>query len=352
MARTTEGRLAYANLLRVLATLAAVLYFTAAVGLDLAGSDTFVPSSVWQSLLTYEVLTVWCIPMFAMLSGAFLLDPKKSVRLRDIFLRYILRVVIALIVWGVIYALLDCKEFSWTQIKQALINVLWADSKYHLWFLFVMIGLYLVTPILRAFIRGASRGDLHWFFLLVFVFAVLVPAAEMLFPGKFSSLLLVWAGKLDIHLVLGYVGYYVAGYYLKNYTLNRVAEFFIYILGILGVAGGVWGVQKGVSSSILLDEFTPHVVFMTLAVFVLFRYVLGISDERSRRQRLGGVSRITFGIYLIHPLFFMVLDWLEISTLSFTPILSVPVLGGAVFFCSFLVAWLLSKIPLIGRWIT
>ena len=348
MARTTEGRLAYANLLRVLATLAAVIYFVAVNWSHNAAAHSF----EWRTLFTYEALTIWCIPMFAMLSGAFLLDPKKSVRLRDIFLKYILRVVIVLVVWGVIYALLDCREFSWPQIKQALHNVLWADSKYHLWFLFIMIGLYLVTPILRAFVRGASRGDLHWFFLLVFVFASLVPAAEMLLPGKVSSLLLVWAGKLDIHLVLGYVGYYVAGYYLKNYTLNRVAEFMIYILGILGVAGAVWAIQKGTFLSILLDELAPHVVFMTVAVFVLFRYVLGVSDERSRRQRLGGVSKVTLGIYLIHPLFLMLLDRLDITTLSFTPVLSVPVLAGLIFFCSFLVAWLLSKIPLIGRWLT
>lgn len=345
MARTTEGRLAYANLLRVLATLAAVIYFVA--GNWSAAAHSF----EWRTLFTYEALTVWCIPMFAMLSGAFLLDPKKSVRLRDIFLRYILRVVIVLVVWGVIYALLDCKEFSWAQIRQALTSVLWADSKYHLWFLFIMLGLYLVTPILRAFIRGASRGDLHWFFLLVFVFATLVPTVEVLFPGKLA-LLSVWANKLNIHLVLGYVGYYVAGYYLKNYTLNRVAEFIIYILGILGVAGAVWGIQKGSFLSIILDDLAPHVVFMTIAVFVLFRYVLGVSDERSRRQRLGGVSKITLGIYLLHPLFLMLLNRLDITTLSFSPILSVPVLAGVVFFCSFLVAWLLSKIPLIGRWIT
>ena len=346
MARTTEGRLAYANLLRTLATLAAVLYFVAANWSHHAAAHSF----EWRTLFTYQALTIWCIPLFAMLSGAFLLDPKKSVRLRDIFLRYILRVVIVLVVWGVIYALLDCKEFSWKQIKQALINVLWADSEYHLWFLFIMIGLYLLTPVLRAFVRGASRGDLHWFFLLTFVFASLVPNSYQLFSDKLA-LLTVWANKLDIHLVLGYVGYYVAGYYLKNYTLNRAVEFIIYILGILGVVGAVWGIQKGYALSVLLSEFSPHVVFMTVAVFVLFRYVLGVSDERSRRQRLGGVSNVTLGIYLIHPLFLMLLNRLDITTLSFTPILSVPVLTGAIFFCSFLIAWLLSKIPLIGRWL-
>lgn len=344
MARTTEGRLAYANLLRVLATLAIILFFTAAYWNDLAET-----AFQHNTFLTYQALTIWAFPMFAMLSGAFLLDPKKGVRLRDIFLRYILRVVIALVVWGVIYALLDCKGLSWAQIKAAFNNVLWMGSKYHLRYLPILIGLYLVTPILRAFVRGASRGDLHWFFLLVFVFVSLLPALEL---WTDSRLLAIWTNLLDVHLVLGYVGYYVAGYYLKNYTIGRVPEFLIYILGILGIVSIVLSVRTGSHTGLLLNDHAPHMIFVTIAVFVLFRYVLGVSDERSRRQRLGGTSGITFGIYLIHPLFFMLLDLLKINPMSFTPVLAVPALGGAVFLCSFIVAWLLSKIPLVGRWIT
>lgn len=347
MARTVDGRLAYADLLRVLATIAAIILYVSTNWFHNAS----VYSSSWTALLTYNTLTRWCAPMFVMLSGAFLLDPKKGVNLRDIFLRYILRIVVALLVWGTIYALLDCKSFSWPDIKAALNDVLWGDTKYHLQFLFTFIGLYLVTPILRAFVRGASRRDLHWFFLLAFVFCSLMPALEILFPGK-VSLLSVWVNKLDIHLVLGYVGFYVAGYYLKNYTLGRLAEFIIYILGILGAVAAVWGVHSLSNVSLLLDDHAPHAVFMSVAIFVLFRYVLGISEERSRRQRLGGVARISFGIYLVHTFFIMLLSYFGITTLSFNPIISVPVLSAAVFLCSFAVAWLISKIPLLGRFLT
>lgn len=347
MARTTEGRLAYANLLRAFTTLAAIFYF---VSLNWFHQTT-AQSSDWTTLLTYNVLTSWWAPLFVMLSGAFLLDPKKSVRLRDLFLKYILRVVVVLVFWGVVYALLNCGMFSWPNIKAALFDVLWCDTSYHLELLCVFLGLYLVTPILRAFVKGSSRGDLHWFFLLVFVFCSLLPALEVLFPGK-VSLLSAWAGRMDIHLVLGYVGYYVAGYYLKNYTLGRVPEFLIYILGILSVAGSVWGIHSLSNVSILMNDLAPHVVFMAVAVFVLFRYVLGVSDERSRRQRLGGAARISLGIYALHALFLMLLSHFGITTLSFSPVVSVPVLSAAVFLCSFVIAWLLSKIPLVGRWIT
>ncbi len=357
MTRTVDGRLAYADLLRVLAAIAVVVLHTATCWLDQATPGSF----SWTALVTYDALTRWCVPMFVMLSGAFLLDPQKTVRLRDIFLKYILRVLAALVVWGIFYALLGCGFTGgwpsvWRGIQNALRQVLWTDTRYHLWFLYMIIGLYLVTPILRAFVRGASRGALHWFFLLAFVFASLLPTLQQLFPAQ-TALPAVWTGRLELHLVLGYVGYYVAGYYLKHYTLGRIAEFSIYILGILGAvatAGGthILFLRTGVLSGALLQYCSVNVVFVAVALFVLFRYVLGVSDERSRRRRLSGVARISFGIFLIHDFFLILLRHFEITTLSFNPILSVPVLSAGVFLCAFAAAWLLSRIPLLGRYLT
>lgn len=356
MARTVDGRLAYADLLRVMAALAVVVLHISAGWLD----QTALGGTAWTVMCTYDGLVRWCVPMFVMLSGAFLLDPKKSVRLRDIFFKYILRILIALLVWGTLYALADYGRsgwhFTWAGILSALRHVLWADTHYHLWFLYMMIGLYLVTPILRAFVRGASRSDLHWFLLLAFVFACLLPTLQALFPSR-MALPAAWYSRFGIRLVLGYVGYYVAGYYLKTYTLGRIAEFSAYILGILGALATVWGTtalsaRAGAFSGVLFEYTAPNVVFMALAIFVLFRYVLGVSEERSRRQRLGGVARISFGIFLVHDFFIMLLRHFGVSTLSFNPILSIPVLSAAVFLCSFAVAWLLSKIPLLGRYLT
>lgn len=356
MARTVDGRLAYADLLRVLATIAVVVLHISAGWLGQAA----VGSAEWTVLCTYDALVRWSVPMFVMLSGAFLLDPKKSVNLRDIFFKYILRVLVALLVWGSFYALLDYGHsnwhFTWAGIKSAFGYVLRSQTHYHLWFLYMIIGLYLVTPILRAFVRGASRGTFHWFFAVTFVVCSLLPTLQNLWPSQ-TALPMAWLDKLDIHLVLGYVGYYVAGYYLKNYTLGRLAEFILYILGILGTVATVWGtaalsIHDGALNDTLFSYHAPNVVFMSVAVFVLFRYVLGVSDERSRRQRLGGVARITFGIFLVHDFFIMLLRHFDISTLSFNPILSVPVLSAAVFLCAFVVSWLISKIPLLGRYLT
>jgi len=158
-------------------------------------------------------------------------------------------------------------------------------------------------------------------------------------------------------LVLGYTGYYVLGYYLKTYTLGRITELLLYLLGLLGGAATVWGTEwlslrSGSSDFTLYSYFSPTVCAMAVAVFVLFRYLLGMSDERSRRQQMAGLSAITFGIYLCHDLFIMLLRHFGISTLSFAPVAAVPALSLLVFLCAAVLAWLLSKIPAVGRFIT
>ncbi len=357
MPHSEGGRLVYADLLRVLACFAVVVLHLSGAGLS---EETPVGSFDWNALCVYDALVHWCVPVFVMLSGMFLLDPEKQVTLRSLFRKHILRIAVAALVWGVFYALLDYGrsggKFTWAGIQSAFLNLLNGQIHYHLWFLFMIIGLYLVTPILRAFVRGAKQTDFHWFFLLTFVVYSVMPALQALLPNR-MALPMVWLNKLNIHIVLGYVGYYVAGYYLKTYTLHRTARFAIYVLGILGAAATVMGtialsVRDGAFNGALFEYRNPNVVFMAVAIFVLFRYALGTGNAFVRHRWLGGVAHISFGIYLVHAFFITVLRHFGITVLSFSPVVSVPILSAAVFLCAMVVAWVISKIPVLGRYLT
>ncbi len=356
MAQKIDGRIAFADLLRVFATIAVII-------LHLAGSQmsqVAVTSHAWQVFNVYDALVRWCVPVFVMLSGMFMLDHSRSLPLSKLLLHNCLRIFVCLLFWAGIYAVASYVaaggRFSFGGLWAAILAALGGDTHYHLWFLYMILGLYLVTPILRAFCRGASRRDFHYFFVLAFLFASLLPTLFYFWPNATATIHL-WYDRLDVKLVMGYVGYYVAGYYLREYTISRLAEAIVYVLGVIGAVVTVWGTsvlsrQAGGLVDILYGYFSPNVAAFSVAIVVLFRYVLGVSEERSRRQRLSGVARITFGIYLVHDLFIMILRSLGVTTLSFAPVASVPVLTAVVFLCSFAVAWLISRIPFVGRWLT
>lgn len=356
MAQKQDGRVVFADLLRVFAVIAAIVLHLTQPYLSSVGVNT----SAWMVLNVYSGLVRWCVPVFVMLSGMFMLDPKRGLPLSKLFLHNILRVLVCLAVWGGIYAVVGYVaaggQFTWWGLWNAIWSALRGNTRYHLWFLYAVVSLYLVTPILRAFVRGASRRDLHYFFLLCFLFASLLPTAFQLWPGV-TAPLRTWYDRLNIQLVLGYVGYYVAGYYLKEYTISRLAEALWYVLGVIGAVVTVWGTASWSRGAETFTDFfcgshAPNVVWFSVAIVVLFRYVLGVSDERSRRQRLTRVARITLGVYLVHDFFLMLLDFFGVTVMSFAPVAAVPLLTALVFLLSFAVAWLLNKLPFLGWWLT
>lgn len=358
MAEKINGRLAYADLLRVFASFAVIVCHLASRQI----SAVAVGSPSWQIFNLYNGLVRWCVPVFVMLSGMFMLDTKKSLPIPKLLFHNCLRILICLMFWGGVYAVVEyCAAggaFTWAGLGRAVLNALQGNTRYHLWFLYMILGLYLITPILRAFCRGAGRSDFHWFFFITFLFALALPTAFKLWPqADFVPVLRLWYERLDIQLVMGYVGYYVAGWYLREYTLSRLSEALIYVFGIVGATVTVWGTSvlshsAGRLVETLYSFFSPNVAAFSTAIVVLFRYVLGVSEERSRRQRLGGVARVTFGIYLVHDLFLTLLDLLGITVLSFAPVASIPLLSMLVFLCSFAVAWIISWLPFVGRWLT
>ena len=63
------------------------------------------------------------------------------------------------------------------------------------------------------------------------------------------------------------------------------------------MGGTAWlSQQRGALAQTFYNYDSPNIALMSTAVFVLFRYLLGVSDERSRRQRFSGVAKVSFGI--------------------------------------------------------
>ena len=165
MARNEGGRLVYADLLRAAAVFAVVV-------IHLAGSrmaDVAAGSGAWTAFNVYNGISRWCVPVFVMLSGMFMLDPKRGLTLPRLVFHHILRILIALFFWGTVYHLAQLLmaggKLSPQAVWDAFYSVVLGDTHYHLWFLYAIIGLYILTPVLRAFVRepaGESSIGFSW----------------------------------------------------------------------------------------------------------------------------------------------------------------------------------------------
>ena len=305
-----------------------------------------------QVLLVYEGLTSWTVPALFMLWGMEGLGEGKP-SLRHSTMGLLLPAWTRLVFWGAVFALLPLAlgggGLSLKGVWEALVWAAKGNTRSHLWVLYPLMGIYLVHPVLHRFAASASRWELRWFLGLSFLFASVLPLWTAFRPDSVAAHLLE---QLRVHLVLGWVGCYVAGWYLRRHTIGRAPEFLIYILGILGVVFTLLGdAFLGGGRDLWYLYTSPNVILTAVAFCTLFRYVLGISEERSRRRSVHRVGEYAMGIYLIHPLWILLLEKLGVNLLAFSPVVSVPFFAALLFFLSLPVVWLLDKIPVVGEWL-
>lgn len=310
-------------------------------------------SGSWQVLSVYEGLTAWTVPALFMLWGMFALEGSKP-HVSASLLGLALPAFCLLVFWGAVYAiaahLLGGGALSWDGVWAALVSAARGNTYRHLWVLYPLVGLYLVHPVIHRFTSSASRGELRYFLALCFLFASLLPLWTAFHPDSAA------AGQLErlrVHLVLGWTGCYVGGWYLRHFEISRIAEYILYLLGVLGLVLTLMGPRLiGGSRELWYLYTSPNVVLTAAAFCTLFRYVLGISEERSRRRAMNDIGAYAFGVYLVCPLWALIFRWFGISPLSFSPALSIPLFALVLFLLSLPFAWLVYLIPGAGPKLT
>lgn len=302
-------------------------------------------SGRWRVLRIYEGLTCWSIPALFMVLGMGGLEEGKP-GLDNTIKGLVLPCISKILFWGTLYAvvqgLLGGKEFSAGSMLEALTLTACGGTYFHLWVLYPLLGLCLLQPLIHRFTATADRSEVCYFLMLCMVFASLLPVWEEFYP---DGILVKLLQRMQVHMVLGYVGYYIAGWYLRRYAIGRLPEFLIYGLGIAGMVFTLLGHEiLGGDQDLWYSYTAPGVALTAVAVCTMFRYVLGVGA----RYVLG---KYALGVYLFHQLWVLLLQWLGYSVLTWSPVVSVPVLAAGVFLMSLPFVWLLHRIPGAGRWI-
>lgn len=353
-----KENLFWIDFIRVIASFGVITIHVAA---DVITEWGAVPASWWWSAHIYDSLVRGCVPIFIMISGALLLPSKES--LSDFFRKRFYRVIIPFMVWTAIYLLWK----KWLLIpdltlEDALRRAAGNNVHFHLWFLYILVGLYLVTPVFRFFCQQASRKEILYFIILWFAMTSFLPMAQK-FADKFwhTNFYL----KIPIEPAQGFIGYFVLGYFLRVYAESKwifpAAVTWLVSLGLC--FGGTYALAAHFKryDGMLYDNLAPNVVFYAGAFFVLMMFwgnVIASSAESGTWQSrcndvILGLSKASFGIYLIHPVFLDVLiqgRWGFVLTGKMShPAWAIPTTTVVVFILSFFTVWIIQKIPYLKK---
>jgi surface polysaccharide O-acyltransferase-like enzyme len=341
---TQQPRLIYADLLRVLAIISVVIFHIASSQWAYINQA----SLNWQIMNIYKGLTIFAVPALVMVSGMFLLDPQKHISITKIYRKYTSRIVLAYICWSAIYAIIELlfnpQSTLMASISFFVSNTIY--SHYHLWFLLMIAGLYIVTPILRLITLPQHEQLLKYYLGLWVLFGVIFPTF-ITFP-ILDKLAKPFADT-HLSLVTSFVGYYLLGYFLKTHSLNQIQRRLLYGLGIvsliLAITATTLFAPSHPSLLQLYDYLSPTVLGLSIAIFLAIQSLPQLN--KSYIPLLSNLSSLSFGVYLVHDIFIIILSHHHITTLSYNPLISIPSISLVVLLVSFGTSYLLNKIPWI-----
>ncbi|MGG1574331.1 acyltransferase [Fictibacillus sp. NRS-1165] len=329
-------RILYLDALRVFATIAVVVLHTAAPFLYEMNN---IGEHQWMVMNVFDSFTRWCVPIFIIISGALLLNG-KSEPLNTFFKKRSSKVVIPFIGWSVFYYVYQVyqnkAELSGTSF---IIAFLENDVFYHLWFLYMLLGLYLIVPILKIYVQNASNKNLAYFIALWFIGASGYAAVK-----KFLGISI----GIDIPVVVGYVGYFVLGYYLTKVNVNNLFRKSLYIMAIVALIGTVAGtfyvthLRNGQFFDYFYSYLAPNIIVLSIALFIFFKHNYLKMDQAIPSPIIKEISKASLGIYLLHP---FILKILPINAMFIHPLVGMLFTSMLALAISYCIVRILQSIP-------
>lgn len=131
-------------------------------------SKPSISSLDWWAGNLADAMSRWCVPVFVMVSGALLLTRAAETSLFEFYKQRARRILPPLVFWTLFYLSWSCYRFEDFRITAMIKAVIIGQPYYHMWYLYMIIGLYAVAPFLHRFVdNSASRYSLSLIIIIL-----------------------------------------------------------------------------------------------------------------------------------------------------------------------------------------
>lgn len=332
--------LEYAAGLRVFAILAVIALHASAVRVvHLPDIHTF----PWWTANIIDSMSRWAVPVFIMLSGALLLDINREYTLLGFYKKRFIRVGIPFIFWTAFYFYWSARFYGMDVTPAFIRGSIWGGLSYnHLYFLFIIAGLYLVAPLLRSYIKYVPVYG-HW-----------VLAVTMFYMAE-SGVLYNYVPMVGLTQFVPYIAYFMSGYLLRLEG-EKAASGVYFILGYVVSSVVIVLVthqmvdqfgREDWRAFLMYGHFNDCVILQSICIFLLAQRIFCLPKEFFLQKLFVVLSPFTFGVYLMHVVFLDVFRGYTVVLDEQYILLIVMLEVVVVFVASAFVCFLLSKIPII-----
>ncbi|MFK6999939.1 acyltransferase family protein [Flavobacterium oreochromis] len=329
--------------LRVLATFSVIFLHTSAEILYQYGKTS---NANWWIGNIYDSSVRFCVPIFLMISGALILS-KDYKNITEYLKKRVLRIIFPFLFWSIVYIFINNflyfykENLTFIDILKFTLIKLKIGASFHLWYIYMIIGLYLFFPIIKSWLSRANDNEIKYFIgIWLITICIKLPIINTFIPN------------IEITYFSGYIGFPILGYYLSKKKLNLKRKKVIYIiLIVIGLLITIFGTYfatkyKGTFYEGFYDYLTPNVLFISIGVFLFFKDFVTVNSKI-----IIFFNKYSYGTYLVHILTIIVLQKAGVSYALINPMLGIPITSITCFIISTLIIWGVNNLP-FGKYIS
>ena len=346
----------FLDVLRVLATCAVVLMHVLTGATDV--TDASIVPEYRSLLLSVMDLVTWCVPIFLLISGYLFLNPERTLTYPVMIKKYCRRIALAILLFGVPYAASELvvaeRTFRIRMIPEALKMTLTGHTWSHMWYLYLILFLYLITPLLKKMLRVLPVWGVGTVMAVIFLGSSVAPFLNKVLDV--NSIPVLPDGGV-------YFLYYLCGYFfaVREVCVDKGRNVWL-TAAVAVLALGMILSRTLAGFSIQMAYNYPFTVLLAVLLFAA-GWNGSIKKHRIPWQEAGALS---FAVYLVHPVYVNLLyKFVKITPFTVLEQCGVQsvVAGQAVLilllaaFCLVVLAlatataWVLRKIPVLRKFV-
>lgn len=346
----------FLDVLRVLATCAVVLMHVLTGATDV--TDASIVPEYRSLLLSVMDLVTWCVPIFLLISGYLFLNPERTLTYPVMIKKYCRRIALAILLFGVPYAASELvvteRTFRIRMIPEALKMTLMGHTWSHMWYLYLILFLYLITPLLKKVLRVLPVWGVAAVMAVIFLGSSVAPFLNKVLDV--NSIPVLPDGGV-------YFLYYLCGYFfaVREVCVDKGRNVWL-TAAVAVLALGMILSRTLAGFSIQMAYNYPFTVLLAVLLFAA-GWNGSIKKHRIPWQEAGALS---FAVYLVHPVYvnllykfvkitpFTVLEQCGVQSVAAGQTVLILLLAAfclVVLALATATAWVLRKIPVLRKFV-
>ena len=332
-----KKRIVWIDLLRVLGVIGVILIHVVSNTVNTFGGLSN-NSHIFYVFIRY--ICSYAVPLFVMISGMVFLD-KKELSYKDLFKKYLLKIILIILVIGSLMILMEeifiNKNISINLVKTLVIRLITGDIWAHMWYLYLVLGLYLITPVCILITNNIKEKEYKIFLVILFLVSIVVPSLSKLLQLSLAF------NYLNLS---SYIFYYFYGYYLYKYNYTNKYKITNCILALIAIGYTIY-------SAITINNIDKAFAYTSIVPCILSSTIVVLLKNKTIKKDkiINLIALNSLGIYIIHQVFINIIY----KVIKFDIIVSYPYIGLIIYsimilLCSLIVTYILRKNKYIRKY--